>query len=517
MAKQKLICPVKFEDDLALFKASFINVDNWHATNPSDKLFTSVVGAVISNVSGYFGSDNRDLDYFIVSPKKCYNSLVMRDHMTTYLNYFEKYYDSDKEFLIILYQLKYLIDTQETYQPNDLFRDIKRYITSPTIIEKARKMVEDNYILDLNYKSISNPSLQYTNRDAKLLLVVSILMNMMIPLVCHYAYTRRIENIDEFLLQAFDIPITEFTYEVDIYNKLYETCHTNVAKSEQTDAGIWRMQDIRSKNVTTHTLTSVYNIILNIMPKYCFNANIVSMNFSSIQNSLQYTIIGIQFEFQYAMISSVKDSNAGSDDGATSAMDRYEAALIKQNEATLLQSQWNCYETMKTIRQMYGPFDPKEIEYYRKKFSEEKDSGMNEFRMNLIFLLHYKYFRDSESIKAIDSTNFIELILASKKILQMNYLKVMPYIISGKIVSLSGRKSINKKELARIEASPQYKLVEKKYLNDKIIKIILGYLATILSSTFEIIDYYDRDLDGKKIKVEADLIVEEFLSFCLLA
>ena len=55
-------------------------------------------------------------------------------------------------------------------------------------------MVDHNYNLELSYKSANNPQLQYTDDHAKTLLKISILMNLCIPLITHFAYSRKINE-----------------------------------------------------------------------------------------------------------------------------------------------------------------------------------------------------------------------------------------------------------------------------------------------------------------------------------
>ena len=99
----------------------------------------------------------------MMSAKKCYNSQVMRDHTCQYLNYFEKFYDIDKEYLVVLARIKYMIDTMPLYTKLNFVHDIKTYILSDDLRKKAWQMVEDNYTLNLQYKNISE-NLQYTDQ-----------------------------------------------------------------------------------------------------------------------------------------------------------------------------------------------------------------------------------------------------------------------------------------------------------------------------------------------------------------
>lgn len=93
---------------------------------------------------------------------------------------------------------------------------------------------------------------------------LSVLMNCMIPLMCHFMFARGITNSTEFILAVYDVLID--LYDVDIYNKLYETAISNVLRTAKRNQTIWNMQDIRGINTTIHSLQSVQNVLINIMP-----------------------------------------------------------------------------------------------------------------------------------------------------------------------------------------------------------------------------------------------------------
>ena len=88
-------------------------------------------------------------------------------------------------------------------------------------------------------------------------------MNMIIPLITHYIHVNKITAVNDFILQAFDILLNDL-FDVDICNKLFETAVSNISRNEKHNSGLWKKQDIRGKNVTTHSISSVNNIILNI-------------------------------------------------------------------------------------------------------------------------------------------------------------------------------------------------------------------------------------------------------------
>ena len=134
----------------------------------------------------------------------------------------------------------------------------------------------------------------------------------------------------------------------------------------------------------------------------------------------------------------------------------------------------------------------------------------------MIFNLFYKYFGDVTSINAINQDNYIELMLAARKMLQNYNLAFLPYVLSGHVTKIVSRKVLNKKESAEMEASQYYDTVKDKYRNDKILQQILGTIATIITSTFNVIDYQNKENTGKELYIDSKIIIEETLLYTLL-
>ena len=121
------------------------------------------------------------------------------------------------------------------------------------------------------------------------------------------------------------------------------------------------------------------------------------------------------------------------------------------------------------------------------------------------------------SIKTINARDYIKLIIAARRLLESNNMIQLPYIISSRVVRIITKNTNNKKEMSKLESSELFESVRLKYRNPKIEKTILSDIAIILSSEFEFIDYHNRELNGKKIEVSSDLILEEFLMYvCLI-
>lgn len=288
----------------------FIRVDDW-IPEEEDRIFKTTKGSMKVPIDRILGVENEGFNTFILSTKRCYNGDTMLYHTPLYLNYFEKFYDQDHELIAIMCNIKYMIDYQTEYSKEMFFHDLNRYIMSNSIMMKAHMMNDDNYMLNLDqkkYRNEKNPTLQYSDKHAKLLMWMSLMINMMIPLLTHFIFVNKITDTNAFLLEEFHLILDYINQHmgVDLYSKLYATAFTNISKDNKDNSGLWEMQDIRGNNTTTHSLDSVNNILLNIIPKYVYNQNIIFLNYTSIRTSTTYQITGIGYEFNYVSLSASK-------------------------------------------------------------------------------------------------------------------------------------------------------------------------------------------------------------------
>ena len=188
------------------------------------------------------------------------------------------------------------------------------------------------------------------------------------------------------------------------------------------------------------------------------------------------------------------------------------------NEGLYLQNKINGQVCMKNIETMFGPFDPREIDHYTKRIliDSEGNYTIDPFQKQMVFSLFYRWFRDTQSIHAINRDDYIKMVISAKKLLTSKNMVILPYIISGKVEKLVSRKSVNKKEKAMVEASPSYPLILEKYKNEEIVNYILGIIATIISSDFSIVDM-NPEIDGKRLDtIAVAAIIEEVEIFILM-
>lgn len=509
-----------------------IPVDIWDTEeypvqNQSDIYFKSIRGQIILPISEFFytGEDcdkHRQLDYFTMNSKRSYNSEETRNHICRYLNYFLKYYDTDKELLMIIYKLKVNIDYIREYSIDNFMDDVNLYIImNPSLGMKIKRFVRDNYNMKLGNNGGKTPNLQFDDCHAKILYEISLMSNIYIPLATHYMYLHFIKNsseIKEFMRRLFDMCSRKYELRdmVDIYNKLYEIGDSVVNKSKSSDKALWDKNMIRGNNPTTHIKDSLNDMILQIIPKYSYTKNIINFNYYSSRQSLRFKITDICYEYPFIRMSSSKR-----DADENSEIDRYESSLSKKDESLYLMNKVAADQAIMTIEQMYGPFSDNEIEYYRKRLVDDGGSVINRFQKQLIWYFFYKFYGDPITVKSNNQTDYIKLMIALKRILLKEGLVILPYIISSRVTRIASRKTVNKKETLEIKSCEAWQQIVNKYNNPKIEQLVLEIIATIISSSFEIIDY-DPDsncpgqFDGFMVPIINDLINSEVLSFILM-
>lgn len=494
-------------------------VDRW-VPNPEDIIFRGLRGKqIMAPLAKILTNDDEDMlmfDSFILSVKKCYSSEEKVDHFTQYLNYFEKYYDPDHELLAIYARMKFMIDTDDAglYTKQQFMADIKRDILFSTFARKVKAMNEDNFIIHIKRNKKDGNVLQYSNRHLSALMEIGLFQIILIPLLTHYAYMKKIQNIDAYLMEFYEILIIDMHPDIDILTKLSETANSRIIQDMSKNSGSWDKQYIRSKNKFTYNIEIVWAIISQIIPKAIYEMNILNLIYVSIKGNITNKIIRAKYEYSFNQLSS--DRNEGDDDDDNSEFDKFESHLSKKNEALLMHNQVNFHSTMKQIEERFGPFSKEEIEYYKVELSKGRKSPIVPHQKILVCYLFYKWFGDPSALGSIDLTSYIKLIIAAKRILAANNLHTMEAILSGKFVKVIKRVNMNKKELQKITSSNTYEAVAAIYHNEKITNLLIAMLATIVSSKFQIIDFENKENTGLPFVPQQELLNEEFLIYASL-
>ena len=512
----------------------FIPVDSWRP-KPEEMIFTEVKGAIIAPIHSFYGLDPQNsINYFVMTPKKCYNgnsktkedgtrSIGFREHCVLYLNYFERYYDRDHYLLGVYAKIKYCIDCYgDQYSEDNFMMDINRYLimdeANPLLHYAIHQMNRDNYIeMTSKYRNLKNPCLEYSDEHAMLLIEASLIEDMLIPLVSHFMFVKRSNSIEvkRILLRAFDMVFVmiKARYGVDLIAKLYETVMNSVNKDAKHNNQLWEMQYIRAINPTVHIENTVESLIMQIIPKYIYSQSIVCFNYNAIVKEIKYKITDIPYEYDLVPVSS-----SNRDEDNNSEADKFESHMVKQNEALSMQIKVNCLKEMEKIELLYGPFTEPEINFYMKRLvRDDKKHIKNEFQLQLVSYLFMNEFGDTSSIKFVNNRQYTILMIAAKRMLQRNGLFLLADIISSKVEKIVARKTVNARIKLRMKMSETYPKVLDKYRNESILEdTLFGFIAKTLASNFTRIDYYNADMDGTDIICTPEIVCEEFLQYALM-
>lgn len=199
---------------------------------------------------------------------------------------------------------------------------------------------------------------------------------------------------------------------------------------------------------------------------------------------------------------------------------RYESRLAKRDEALAIQNKVSAEQTVHQIEALYGPIKHEEIEWYRRRLTENGSTLINNFQMNLIGYLYYKDFGDPITFYSLhNETDYIKLLICGNRMLRAMGMVLLPYIISGKVVRQATRKIISKKDISKYERSTLYAQIKQKYNNnEKILNKVWEFIGMVSSSMFQIIDWDDEankptEYDGKIVPMINDIVYEEMLFF----
>lgn len=508
-------------------------VDEWQAIL-DDSYVTHTKNAIMMPISKYFNLEpSLVLDSFMLTPKRCYNSAEIRKHICLYINYFEKYYDKEHELLYHMYRIKYSIDfgvrhangTTTPYTVDDFKRDIYTYIMSLSLYTKAFTMISHNYKIDLTYNNKTNEGLQYNNTHGKYLMEISLFQNFLIPLIMHFIYknnngnTSNI-NINNLIFEIFNELFNKYTSPAvmaqrnlppaDIFSKIYETAITTMQTHAKSNSTLWNMSEIRGQAPVINANDAINIVIMQVMPKYTFEGNIITYNLASVRNNIRYNVSDIGYEYDFVTLSSSKRD--GEDN--TSQFDKFEAHLQKIDEALTLYNDYRANKVINYIIDYVGGISQDEINFYKRELMSNGSPLMVKYQQNLINNLFYKFFDDTVSIQSINTDQYVCLIIAAKRLLRASGMILLPYILTAKVLKVSKRTNMSKKELLKIETSYMYNELLMKYMgNTKIIDAFISLVGTTLSSQFTIIDYEHRELNGKELNIDSSILIDEMLQF----
>lgn len=454
------------------------------------------------------------LNTFFLRYKDSYISKL--ELITHYINYFIKFYDDDNELLMNYFYLKYHLDVNGDNEPRSRKEFIKLLYTiliTPSIYEKVKKMVDDNYRIDLSQTNTENikysESLEFTNTHAKLLLVISIIIKMIIPIILHYITLykdkKEIHNLTMYYKPIFDI--IEEKEKVNLYGKLFNSINVKVNLSETKNKIIWDKYEVEQEDTATYTEELLdKNIIVDNVFKYVFTKNIIAFNSVIIDTQLEFFVIK-NLNINMREISTEKDSEG------LSYLDKLEINTNKIDESIVILSKINIKQTIKLIKKKLAiDIEKDEIDFYSDYLV------ITPIGRSLLDYFYAKYFNGYIDLKSINKAQYIQLMILMKRALQIKGDIYIPQILSAGIEGrINARTIYNSKLLDKIQHSEAYnRMINDKYSTLKGMgknDAIMNLLSILFNTQFKYCDYDLQEKYGEIIECDFDVLAQEFLDF----
>ena len=470
------------------------------------------------------------------------------DTIVRYTNFFIHFYDEEQELPNAYLKLRTVMDADDCpFGPDDkeAFIDfLYQIMFTPTMVEKIKRMVEENYLDDIEsgpldekkkgYKANEKKhleSLEFTNKHIKILLAISFGMKILCPVMFYFCQNNGIVIdkktlvIYNFYEKLFDI----FNEDCNMFNKLYVYVKTKVLESNSNNAIMYDQRQIFG--IDLYTVISQFTKVILIsenMVKYKFNEhwnpkqrkyseNIIGFNKTIIKYQITY-FLKEQYEKNLAELSNTKNNEG------LSGIDKMAMHLDKYDEGSVLLADLNIDMTIRRIREKVDiPISEEEVDY------QMRHMEFSDIQTEYIRAFYARYFGNYSDLALIPKRDMVILTLIMKKILLIDLgydvesqsikYAALPYILSGNLEDrIVNRMVRNSKFIESLENSYKYqRLVNEDY---KMLQEIDGKndfiksrLSTIINTKFSYVAYEAPELLGKEILYDESQIADELCTF----
>lgn len=484
-------------------------VDDWKPTKEEEMYLIPDNKLVLIPFERIFNHDfgSKTISSFIIT-KTIYSNKI--DKICNYCNYFINFYDDDKELILSYLKLKTIIDDKtKNIKPNAFIKMIYTYFFTPTILEKIKKMVDDNYIVNLKKDDDKkyDEAMEFTNEHGKILFRVSLGINLLVPLLNHYLY---VTNNNEKILFNYFVPLFDALSDpgVDLINKLSNYVLKKIHVNFEGNKTAWEQRNmLGQQNYLEHADFLFKKIIVtDVLHKFIFNQNIISLLTAVINNNLKFHNRG-EYKFLPKKLNDKKDMEG------LSELDKFEMKFNKIDESISILSECNKETVIRKIKEISAvDITNDEVDFYKMNYH------FDEFNANLIRYYYARYFNGYRDLNMLTREQFINLLIILKRRLQAQDYLFLPQILSGNIKNKINTRTIqNKKFIQKVVTSSLYQeLVDNKFayiLDLKDNNLILNIISTILNTHFTYVEYDDPNLLGETIDIVPDVLCEEVLRF----
>ncbi len=443
--------------------------------------------------------------------------------ITHVLNYFTRFYDIDKETFFAIMIAKYYCDTHLDIPQKDFINYLLANVITPSFVAKCKMMSCNLYKLNINSDSSGkfNNTPKITNAQAFQIVAVSFCFKMLTPLMLHFSNVNTNFN-----------PSVKTEY-LKWFNKLFNKA---IKKFEENDTPFYtslcKFVVFRGEKIARNNTTAFYqkkmlrgdtlelyneNLIKEVvcvktLYKLDYRQSCVAFIDGVIHN---YNMNYLKENFTSKPYEIDSEETSKDSDEALSHAEAMEMAMYKRDESAAMVADINNDYVMKEIRKWYDAFNisNEEFNFYYNNFYP------NEINQSLFNDFYAGKFKDPFAVNNLNRSDTVYLLICMKKVFQTYKMFYLAQICTAQVFKKYKENIIkNGKYIERIENSQIYKeIISKKYSNLMELNIkenpILKPLATIINSTYTLVDA-DPEINGYKLEhLDQDAIADEYLLF----
>lgn len=443
-----------------------------------------------------------------------------------HMNYFVKFYDTDKEFVMAYLSLKHIIDTKtDVLTTKSLKNYILTRIMTETFMDRIEKMVNDLYALNIDTdKSGSYRSTpKITNEQAKVILAVSFTLRLILPACIHYTnvsptITTKTGYIPCFINIFMDVIKKFEARSIPIYGPLCNFVEYRIVKRSGSDKIMLdKKKQIHGENIETYLdklikeviiVKAIYKLDYEQSPVSFFDG-IIHRNYKQFKNE--------KFNSKPVELSSEDISRDSDNDDFLSHSEAIEMSMYRNNESNPIITKANAEKVLENIRRDFNVhITDEEFEFYM------ENVHLNPLIQRLLHMFYSNFFHDTTAINLIPRKDVIYLTVVLKKFLQYKGMVLIPQLCTATVRGKFKENMIkNRRFNEQYENSTQFQHVLKdkfKYVEQLNPKEppIKKLLSTIINSSFVWVDT-NPEINGKENDdIDIDTMINEFETFLLI-
>jgi hypothetical protein len=495
--------------------------------------------------------DLQEHEHFDMSPKDTYGKraeFIIRENNEVIK------LDDNNQILTNYLILKYRTDKLQFTSPDIFIEYMISGILQPWFLRRVHEYVVERYKRECpNQESKIQADgnrysdiMTFNDIQTQYIYEISVIDRFLIPLITHFIkmyagmlkseaadklYTaydgRKYSDIKQALTKGNMFNKTEFLLTISrrvleaiqpfyvdpmtgepilLYSKIHTFIRGLIRGESVNDGDIWNklaMQDIDTYTMTNYIIDKIFT---DIIPKAEFNQPIMPCIVMTTTQTVNWQTHE-HFTLNYNMVSQVSEDSDFSD------ADRFEMNSVKIDEAKKILVNNFTEDTINIIFKRRGfVLDQSEYDFYF-----EHNNPISEIQNAMVRDYFAIPFGGWENLDGLNKIQFTKILICLIHTLKLGgKFTHLPYILTGKVVSMNEKRQTNTNLERKMKQSITYKqilerftytgkLIEEKQIIEQNIQLILNCKMNY--------NEYDNDLNGTEIVVDPVEIYEEYLKF----